>query len=330
MADYVALEIAPWLYRVKIPVPLPLKFVNCYLVRGASGWAVVDTGMRYEPAAATWEQALAELGLAWSRISTILVTHYHPDHYGAAGWMQALAGAPVLMGPASIAAVAKIWEVTPDAAAAATSGLFSRHGMPAAMLAQINDLIHLQLEQTLPHPELTALDPAVPLRLGDHAWQVIDAPGHADGQICLYEASAQILLAADQVLPKITPNVSVWPESAPNPLRAYLASLPQIAELPAVLVLPGHREPFSNLRERCLEIIQHHAERLAFMQRLAGAGRSAYAISTEAFALAELTPHQVRFAMAETLAHLVYLESEGRMRSVEQNGTTLFIDRDHT
>ncbi len=318
------------MYRVKIPVPLPLKFVNCYLVRGAAGWAVVDTGMRYAPAAATWEQALAELGLAWSRISRILVTHYHPDHYGAAGWMQALAGAPVLMSPASIVAVAKIWETTPELAAAATSGLFGRHGMPAAMLGQIIDLIHLQLAQTLPHPTLTALDPTQPLRLGDSAWQVIDAPGHADGQICLFDARAQILLAADQVLPKITPNVSVWPESEPNPLRAYLASLPQIAELPALLVLPGHREPFSNLRERCGEIIQHHAERLAFMQRLAGAGRSAYAISTEAFALAELTPHQVRFAMAETLAHLVYLESEGRMRSVEQNGTTLFIDRDHT
>lgn len=317
-------EITPWLFRVPIPVPLPLKFVNCYLVQGTSGWSVVDTGMRFDLAEATWEQALAELGLTWKRIGTILVTHYHPDHYGAAGWMQARSGATVVMSPVSIETVAKIWEPHPTESAAAMHQLFGRHGMTDDMQTQIADLIHLQKDQTLPHPTLTALDPAAPLLLGDRPWQVIDAPGHADGQICLFEPQAQILLAADQVLPGITPNVSVWPESDPNPLQAYLTSLPRIAELPARLVLPGHREPLSNLRERCAEIIAHHDERLAAMQALAGAGQTAYQVSMEAFPLTKLTAHQVRFAMAETLAHLVYLESRGRVRSIVRDDVVVF------
>ncbi len=102
---HITIELTPDLYQVKIPVPLPLKFVNCYLVRGAAGWGLVDTGLRYPAAEHAWEQAFAELDLAPATITTILLTHYHPDHYGMAGWMQQRTGAPVLMTPPEIEAV---------------------------------------------------------------------------------------------------------------------------------------------------------------------------------------------------------------------------------
>ena len=323
----VAEECTPFVYRVRVPVPLPLRYVNCYLVRGANGWAVVDTGMRHAPAEAVWAQALAELDLTWSRINAIVVTHYHPDHYGAAGWMQDLTGAAVLMSPEGIHSVERIWQVDMDTAANGLKHLFLQHGMPIAMLQQMMELVNTQLGQTLPHPTLTEIDLAVPLRLGDILWRPIDAPGHADGQICLYDEHDQVLLAADHVLPKITPNVSVWPESAPNPLAIYFESLARIAQLPTRLVLPGHRDPWDDLAGRSAEIRQHHAERLELMARLAGTGRNAYAISAEVFPLLDLTPHQVRFAMAETLAHLVYLESIGRLQSQQRDGVTVFIDQ---
>ena len=324
MTASVIQECTPFVYRVAVPVPLPLRFVNCYLIRGAQGWAVLDTGMRHPPAAVTWAAALDELGLSWGSISTIVVSHYHPDHYGAAGWMQELTGAPVLMSPDSISTVARIWEVDVPTAAGALGRMFLQHGMPAEALRSITDLIGLQLGQTQPHPSLTPLSLDAPLRLGDVLWQPIDAPGHADGQICLYDAAGQVLLAADHVLPKITPNVSLWPESNPNPLATYLESLGRIARLPARLVLPGHREPWADLAGRSAEIAAHHVERLELMVRAAGRGHNAYQISTAVFPLAELSPHQVRFAMAETLAHLVYLEGRGELRRLERDGVTVF------
>lgn len=324
MTASVVQECTPFVYRVAVPVPLPLRFVNCYLIRGAAGWAVLDTGMRHAPAEAVWAAALDELGLDWGRISTIVVSHYHPDHYGAAGWMQELTGAPVLMSPEGILTVDRLWEVEVAAASATLGRFFRQHGMPADALRPITDLIGLQLAQTQPHPALTPFSMDAPLRLGDVLWQPIAAPGHADGQICLYDPAAQVLLAADHVLPKITPNVSLWPESNPDPLATYLDSLARIARLSARLVLPGHREPWADLAGRSAEIAAHHDERLELMALIAGPGRSAYEISTAVFPLAELSPHQVRFAMAETLAHLVYLEGRGRLRRLERDGVILF------
>ena len=324
MTASVVQECTPFVYRVAVPVPLPLRFVNCYLIRGAAGWAVLDTGMRHAPAEAVWAAALDELGLGWNRIGTIVVSHYHPDHYGAAGWMQELTGAPVLMSPEGIDTVGRLWEIDAPTAAATLERFFGQHGMPAEALQPITDLIGMQLAQTQPHPLLTAIDMDAPLRLGDVLWRPIESPGHADGQICLYDETGQVLLAADHVLPKITPNVSLWPESNPDPLGTYLESLARIARLPARLVLPGHREPWADLAGRSAEIASHHDERLELMARAAGPGRSAYEISAAVFPLAQLSPHQVRFAMVETLAHLVYLEGRGGLRRLERAGVTLF------
>lgn len=90
-------EVTPDIYLVQIPIPIPLKYVNCYLFRGPSGWTLVDTGFHDELAEAAWPRALADLGIRTQDINRILVTHYHPDHFGAAGWLQQLTGAPAYM-----------------------------------------------------------------------------------------------------------------------------------------------------------------------------------------------------------------------------------------
>jgi glyoxylase-like metal-dependent hydrolase (beta-lactamase superfamily II) len=121
------------------------------------------------------------------------------------------------------------------------------------------------------------------------------------------------LIANDMILDKITPNVSLWPDCRPNPLEDYLESLGRVEGLGARLALTGHRNLIADVAGRAAAIRQHHAERLAVMEAACGSGTTAWEVCERVFTPATLTIHQVRFAMSETLAHLVYLQRQGRV-----------------
>jgi glyoxylase-like metal-dependent hydrolase (beta-lactamase superfamily II) len=122
-----------------------------------------------------------------------------------------------------------------------------------------------------------------------------------------------VLISGDQVLPKITSNVSVWPDQPRgNPLRRYLASLEHFRDIAAdALILPAHGLPFRGLPERLVEVRTHHAARLANALDAITEPRSAAEIVPVLFRR-KLDSHQLSFALGEALAHLHYLEAEGR------------------
>ena len=315
--------ITSYVYRVVMPVPLPLRFVNCYLIDTGSSWTIIDTGIHTALGEATWLQAWDELGIQAQQIDAIYVTHYHPDHYGMAGWLQALSGARVWMTPIEKATVERTWEVDPLQVATRNVHFWTQHGMPETVCAALQALFTSTIDQVQPLAKITALDVTQPLQLGNRVWQPYVLPGHADGQLGLYQPDDQVFLVADHVLPRITPNISLWPESRQDPLTAYLASF---AGLPDCVqhVLPGHGTPFTDLQTRCLEIIDHHDQRLLAIEQATEQAKSAWEIGTLIFPMHQLSTHQVRFAMAETLAHLIYLVDNKRVNQTEQAAHILF------
>ena len=139
--------------------------------------------------------------------------------------------------------------------------------------------------------------------------------------------AADVLISGDQVLPKITTNVSVWPEQPhANPLRLYLDSLDRFEPLPATtLVLPSHGLPFRGLRARLAELRDHHAARLGEAVDALVEPRSAAELVPVLFRR-ELDPHQLAFALGEALAHLRFLEEDGRVvRQVGADGVHRFL-----
>lgn len=317
-------EVAQGVYRVPIPVPIPLRYVNCYLLRGRDGWALIDTGMHDPAAEAAWHHTFETLKISFSEITTILVTHYHPDHYGMAGWLQERTGAPVLMGEIERAAVQRIWHGD-HRELAINEQFFIRYGLPSAEVAALRALSLHTVTQVVPHPSLTTLDASQPLQLGDRTWEVQILPGHSDGQVCLYDRADQLMLIADHVLPTITPNISLWPESRPDPLEAYLETLPRLRAMAVRLALPGHKHPFTNWVQRIDEISEHHDQRLGLIEHAAQTSRTAWEICCTIFPVEALSPHQLRFAMAETLAHVVLLERQGRIERQERQGIVFFV-----
>lgn len=310
------LEVAPDIWMVPIPIPIPLKYVNCYLCRGPSGWTLVDTGFHDALAGEAWPRAMAELGIRPQDIDRILITHYHPDHMGGAGWLQELTGAPAYMHDLELRQVQLFWGMGMAEQAEALKLFFAAEGMPAETADAIARHHHHQWGNVMPLPVLEPIAAGSAFRIGAAEYEVLWLPGHSDGLAVFWNAASGILVANDMILDKITPNVSLWPGCRPNPLADYLESLTRVEGLGAKLALTGHRNLITDVTGRAGAIRQHHDERL---DRMAGVcqtsteGATAWQVCEQVFEPGTLTIHQVRFAMSETLAHLVFMEQQGRL-----------------
>lgn len=308
-------EVEPGIFQVQIPIPIPLRYVNCYLCRGPSGWTLVDTGFHDALAEDAWPRAFAEVGIRPQDIDRILITHYHPDHLGGAGWLQQLTGAPAFLPELELYQIDLFWGTGMSGQAEGLRAFFAAEGMPAETASAIASHHHQQWGNVQPMAELTPIATGSSFRIGAGQYEVLWAPGHSDGLAVFWDASSGILMANDMILDTITPNVSLWPQCRPNPLADYLASLRMVEDLRARVALTGHRAVITRVSQRAVEIRSHHSERLNLMERACGSigGATAWEVCERVFNPQTLTIHQIRFAMSETLAHLVFMEKQGRL-----------------
>jgi glyoxylase-like metal-dependent hydrolase (beta-lactamase superfamily II) len=317
-----AVEVAENIYQVQIPLPFLLNIVNCYLLRDDAGWTILDTGLHRPEGEAAWRAAFSALDIRPRDIKRIFVTHHHPDHYGMAGWLRASCAEdggtppPVFMSTREAESVREVWERRETGYPALTAQL-ARCGVPADLNAAIIDGVESTRLMTLPHPPridaFTELTPHV--WMGGRRWQVILAAGHSDAQTLFYAPEDKLLLSADHVLMKITPNIGQWAHTDPQPLRRFLASLADLRDLDVRLALPGHKTLITDWRGRIDELLAHHAQRLERMRAAVGAGAATvYDAARAVFPFERLTLHEHRFAIAETLAHLDTLIDQGVLR----------------
>lgn len=311
-----------WL-QVKVPLPFSLKWVNSYIVPEKEGYTVIDPGLGTEEAKELWARFFSKHGLAWEDIRRIVLTHQHPDHYGLAGYMQERSGAPVYMSRRAHAYAKRLWRENSDYPAALRV-LYVRNGMPDELMDAIEQNLAGFLKLVSPQPKATYIEAGETFMIGGQPWTLIDAPGHAFGALCFYQKNTGWMICGDQVLPSISPNVSVVPGEEKDPLEAFLNSLEKLKGYDVSFALPGHRDPFPHFRDRIEELLAHHARRLKKMaDLLVEDPRTAFDLCELLFgARLRDNPHNLRFAMSETLAHLNHLEERGIANS-EMRGNHL-------
>ena len=206
--------------RITLPLPTGPRHVHCYLVDGT----LFDAGLGQE--APAWR----ELG-----VERIAITHFHPDHVGGAEAAAAESGAPVYQGGLDYAQCERVWGSNdwPERIA----DWFLTHGVPEPIAHELIEQGHAfaPFVRFARDPELlyegSELD----------GWSVLELPGHADGHLGYLRDD--VLIGGDHLLARITPAVGLYPESRPDPLGDYLASLERTAELGLRIVYPGHGEP---------------------------------------------------------------------------------------
>jgi glyoxylase-like metal-dependent hydrolase (beta-lactamase superfamily II) len=313
-------EIAPGILWVRLALPFRLDHVNVYLIDDGAGWAVVDTGIDDAPTRATWE-ALLDGPLAARPLTRVLVTHYHPDHMGLAGWLCERFGLPLLMSQTEYLVSLNI-HLDPGALNAEPYLSFYRsHGLDDGTTERLLTGGHRYLRMISGLPRtFRRLIAGELLQIGGRTFEVLTGGGHAPEQVMLFCPAENLLLCADQVLARISPNISVQamdPEG--DPLGIYLRSLASLKrDIPEdVLVLPGHNLPFVGLRARIDELCAHHEARCLAIEGACRRGPCTAAdLVPVVFRRVIDDPHQMGFAFSEVLAHVNYMLRADRLRPV--------------
>ena len=311
--------VRPGLWSVPVPLPHnPLRYVLVYVLELDDGVALIDAGWNTEVAWDALNAGLATAGGSMSDVRAVLVTHIHPDHYGLAGRVREASGAWVGLHPAD-AELIQARYADPDQLVENMSRLLQASGVPEDRRPDLEQAsMEIRSIVMLAEPDVFFEDEQV-LELGGWDLRTLWTPGHSPGHVCFYSEERQLLLAGDHVLPRITPNVSYHSQQVPNPLGDFLASLERLRELDPEEVLPAHEYRFAPLGIRLDELIAHHVGRLDSMEaeigRQPGINSWELTLSQEwSRPLDEIPSYMQRAANGETLAHLVLLERQGRIR----------------
>jgi glyoxylase-like metal-dependent hydrolase (beta-lactamase superfamily II) len=306
-------EVMDQLYRIEVPLPnSPLKELNSYVIKADDRNLIIDTGFNRSVCFEAMQAGLSSLDIDLSK-TDFMITHMHADH---AGLVARLA-----------TETSKVYFSRIDAQA------FDKEGgwQPMIDYAEINGFPADELMKALHNhpgfkyspekiPELHLVDDGDVIEIGHYRLQCLSTPGHTQGHVCLFDENKRVLFSGDHILYDITPHIESWAYKV-NSLRDYLNSLDKVYDLPVDIVLPGHRNFFTDLKGRIDALKEHHEHRANEVLDVVGSNiRNAYEIAGgmtwdidcetwEQFPIA-----QKWFATGEAIAHLRYLESEGRIK----------------
>jgi len=305
-------EMLPGVHLVELPLPFTLGAINVYLVRLADGYLLIDCGMGTEACFQALARGMEAAGASWTDISEILLTHVHPDHMGLTPRLLELTGARLSMHAHDAEYLRELTQT--ERYLAWADRVMREAGVADEIIAKIrgsSNEIHKHFHSLTPGRMLHGGEriAAAPGEL-----EVLWTPGHSPGHVCLYGRERRVLCAGDQMLEQISPNIGWLPDR--DPLGEFLDSLRELEQLDVDLILPSHGAPFSGHREWIRKTIAHHAERCArILLLLDGASKSAADVVDELWERS-LMPFHYRFAVFEVLAHLEYLERQGKVARI--------------
>lgn len=324
-----ARRIGERLLWARIPLPMELNHINVWLIDEGDHWTLVDTGMAMDVCRDAWA-SLERHHLDGRPIGRIFITHDHPDHMGLSSWLAQRHGATVWMSAFAHRSAAEYLATPSETLRDRAYAFVRRHDMQASPAGPQSELRGSGDRWFDGVPQLghAPVDGEV-MEAGGRHWQLIETDGHCRGHLCLYDRAAEVLVSGDQVLPTISPNVSVI-LSRPDgdPLRDFLDSLGRLERCAGdALVLPSHGRPFRGLHRRIATVRAHHFEQLESLRRACTEPKTAFELVPVMFGRTLRGFHRF-LALGETLAHLHYLWHGGELeRTVDDSGVYRFARR---
>ncbi|WP_435186247.1 MBL fold metallo-hydrolase [Halobellus sp. EA9] len=294
---------------------------NAYLVEGEVT-TLVDVGASTETVRADLEDGLDEAGIALSEIDRILLTHWHSDHCGLAGELQAESDATVYAHEDDAAVIAG-----DDDAIADLHDLrdrrFREWGIPEDKLDELR-AVQSDFEAVAGDPaDVETLADGDRITAGDEQLETIHLPGHAAGHVAFaFDREAEDpsetdaaprseVFVGDVILPEYTPNVGGADLRLDEPLERYVESLDRLAARDFDLAWPGHRDPIDDPSGRARVIREHHLDRTRRVIEALREHGPADAWTVSAHLFGELEHIHILHGPGEAYAHLDHLERVG-------------------
>ena len=302
-------EVAPGVLRLMLPIPWEGGHANAYLVYGHGQAALIDCGMSVPQTLATISRALEAARL--ESVDLLVVTHIHPDHFGAAGEVRQRWGTEIFLHRLELPQVHERY-VEIDQLVRDVDKHLRVHGVPEELALALSNVSRgLRQFVALTEDVALPLDGAEQFEVGGRRMRVLWTPGHSPGHVSVELADANVIFCGDTVLATSSPNIGLHPQSTPDPLGDFERSLRQLRLYPTATFLPGHGEPIREPTATIDGLLEHHdRRRQRLLELLDPHGRSGWDLTIDLFGQREDEFSQ-RLALQECLAHLQSLAIEG-------------------
>ena len=306
-------EVASGVFELRLPIPFEDHLVNVFLFADGDEVDLLDCGMNSDESVQAIYAAVSQVGA--KRIRRLVVTHIHPDHYGAAGVLAGDGGADLYLHRLEIPLVNPRY-VELEHLVKEVHKYLLVNGVPADEAEVLSNSQRALSEVVSPAEAAAQLDGAETLDMGRRQLRVEWTPGHSPGHICLYDTSEKLLFAGDHMLPELSPNIGLHPQSTPDPLHEYLDGLKRLAAYEPSKILPAHGRPFTDAAGRVSTLAAHHRRRLdQILEIVSGGEMSAWEVALELWGPRE-NLYEKRLALQEGLAHLQALAVESRLEKL--------------
>lgn len=321
------LPVADGVYWLRMSLPMALDHINLYVLDDEDGWWIIDTGMGLDSTQEAWERLFADK-MSAKPVKGIIVTHMHPDHVGQAGWLCDKWRAPLYMSFGEYYNARAFSTMTRDTLGWTTRQYYHQAGLTTEYLDQMRAKFRGFGSIVEPVPmAYNRLREGDVLHIGGREWQVMIGSGHSPEHVCLLNARDNLLFSGDQIIPRITSNISVMAvEPSANPLKDWFDSLARFQrDLPAeTLVFPAHNTPFTGVQARLQYLVDHHEDHLQAVEEACLTPRKAVEMLPVLFSR-EIDSSQMSLALGEAVAHLNYLVTAGRLvRELDEQGVNVY------
>jgi glyoxylase-like metal-dependent hydrolase (beta-lactamase superfamily II) len=312
-------------YRLPLRV-FPGLEANAYVLVDGDYHCLIDTGSFLPDSLADLEAGFAALregsgeAVSFASLSRVVMTHGHLDHYGGYDFVRRHSAAPVAMHAYDRRAIEDP-RAHYQEAAFKLRGYFRAAGIPEAQLEKAMALYHGANDSFQGGPVETVLRDG---DLLDGRLQVVHAPGHCAGQVCLQ--LGDLLFTADHVLPDTFPHLAPEASRPWEGVGHYLAALDRVEALPGVrLALPGHGTAIARLGDRINQLRVSNQRKLARVLEAAAQPRTLLQLTEEVYP--RIGPFHGLLALEKVGAYVEYLERAGQVAIAGLDGHAVHYQR---
>lgn len=326
-AEGQAIEVAPGVLWMRLPLPMALDHVNVYALDDGDSWTVIDTGFASKRSRAIW-QRLLDGPLAGKPVTRVIVTHHHPDHVGLAGWFIEN-GATLAMSQTSWLMSRMLTLDVQETYPPETLTFYRRAGMDADVFAKRQTDRPFNFSDCVDALPLgfQRLAEGNTIPIGGRTWDIRMGNGHAPEHATFWSQDDNLVIGGDQLLPSISPNLGVYPtEPEADPVTGWIEACERLQPHARAeqLVLGGHKLPFTGLPDRLRQMIDNHHSALdrllAYLSEPMTAGACFPALFKRQIGDAEYG-----LALVEAVAHVNHLHQAGKVtRTLNSDGAWEF------